>query len=99
MIDEPTLLDEAIKFRKGIPPKIVEYLEQHGCIISPFPGYDLIAFPEGTTELEQPPRTLESRYLITLPDGMVCYRQCLCSRADVSENGLSVLFFPKEVKL
>lgn len=97
MIEGPVSPIESMKCLSGTYPEIIEYLQQHGCTVSSSEEYDLITFPAGSTEQEVRPRTFESRYRITLPDGTICYRQCLRSRIDVHKNDLNMLFLPNEV--
>lgn len=97
MMEGPVTPIQSVKCVSGTPPEVIKYLQQHGCAVSSSEEYDLITFPEGSTEQEVRPRTFESRYCITLPDGTICYRQCLRSRIDVRKNDLNVLLLPKEV--
>jgi len=90
---------QSVKCLSGTYPEIIEYLEQHGCTVSSEEGYDLMTLPDGSTEQEVRPRTFESRYRITLPDGTICYRQCLRSRIDFHKNELNMLLLSNEVNL
>ncbi len=97
MMEGPVTPIQSIKCLSGTYPEIIKYLGQHGCAVSSSEEHDLITFPEGTTEREIFPRTFESRYRITLPDGTTCYRQCLRSRIDFRQNDLNILLFSNEV--
>ena len=97
MIEGPVLPIQSAKCLSGTSAEISEYLQRHGCTVSASTDYDLVTFPEGTTEQEIFPRTFESRYRITLPDGTTCYRQCLRARIDYRQNTLSILLFSNEV--
>ena len=92
MIERPATPLQEVKCVKGLYPEVGLYLEQHGCVITPQSDYDLIIFPEGTTEKECFPRTIEQRCAITLSDGTVLYRHALRARANPNENGLNLLF-------
>lgn len=56
-----------------VPPFEVEeaigIMVKHGCTLEEHPNKCIVFFPEGTTKTEIYPRTMQSRYLIMLPDG------------------------------
>lgn len=97
MIEGPVSPIQSVKCLPGTYAEIIEYLQQHGCTVSFATGHDLVTFPEGTTEREVRSRTFESRSRITLPDGTICFRQCLRAHAGSSQNELNILLFPSEV--
>lgn len=68
------------------------WLRSHGCVLSnPLEdGAITVTFPEGTTKTEILPRTQQSRFAVTLPDGAKLREQSLRNMRE----GRSLLMIP-----
>src|SRR5260370_28463254 len=72
-------------------PKVIEYLEAHGCVIEFCHDHCQITYPPGTTREENVPRVRLVNYIVTLPEGVEVYE--LGQR----ETELYVVTLPKSV--
>lgn len=72
-------------------PEAKDALIQAGCKVKEYLTYSIVKFPTGTTRVEIRPRTFQTRYKLTLPDGRVIMeRYCRYKEK-------SLLFLPVEM--
>ncbi len=62
-----------VRTLKETHPKVIEYLEAHGCVIEFLHDHCKITYPPGTKRVENYPRVRFVNYIITLPQGVEVY--------------------------
>jgi hypothetical protein len=105
IVSKPKLIDECstAPFIPQLKETVDTLLHNHGIEIEVNKIDDhtehlIIKFPQGTTEEEIFPRTVQARYCITLPDGYQLYRMGSINRKELSIISVNTNDIPKALR-
>ncbi|QBD74504.1 hypothetical protein EPA93_00230 [Ktedonosporobacter rubrisoli] len=75
----PTCKDQPIVIRAQFDMErpIRQIFMRHGCQIQADTDYLEITFPAGTSRRKQLPKTLDDRFILSLPDGWIVVQVCV----------------------